>query len=123
MSGRSKKGFTLIELIVVLLIISVLAAIVSPMVSTSIDRSKESALREDLYVMRKLLDDYYADNGKYPGSLEQLVELGYMKEIPIEPFTKDRATWRLSYDEEGGIKDIHSGYDGLAKDGSYYHDW
>lgn len=122
MTGKN-KGFTLIELMVILLIISVLAAIVTPMVSNSITKAHESALREDLFVMRKLLDDYYADTGNYPTSLSELVDKGYMQSIPIEPFTKDRTAWRTSYDASGGITDVHSAYDGQAKDGSYYRDW
>ncbi|MBD3670663.1 MAG: prepilin-type N-terminal cleavage/methylation domain-containing protein [Gammaproteobacteria bacterium] len=122
-TGKKQAGFTLIELIVVLLIISVLAGIVSPVVVSSLDRARESALKENLYIMRKTLDDYYADRGNYPSSLEQLVDEDYMRSIPDDPFLKNNESWVLSYDDEGGISDVHSAYDEVANDGSYYRDW
>lgn len=106
-----------------MLIISVLAGIVSPMVINSIERARESALKEDLHVMRKVLDDYYSDTGQYPESLQYLVDEGYIRAIPQNPFTKNSESWNTTLDEDGGISDIHSSYDEVSRDGSYYSEW
>jgi len=122
-----QSAFTLIELLVVLLLISILASIVTPIVTKSIDRAKESTLKENLLVMRKALDDYYADKGTYPTELSALAEDKYIRKIPIDPITEQSDTWQteLSDSEEGesGIIDIHSGAQGTSIDGSAYSDW
>jgi len=112
--------------LVVLLLIALLASIVTPVVTKSIVRSKESTLKENLFVLRKALDDYYADNGRYPEQLEILVSQKYLRFIPIDPVT-DQRQWNFSYtddEEQGpGIIDIHSQSTEQASNGSNYNDW
>lgn len=122
-TGKSMRGFTLIELMVVMLIVAILAGLVAPSVVNSLDKARESALQENLHVMRKLLDDYYADKGRYPDALDELVEQRYVRSIPRDPFTESQDSWVFTYDDDGGISDIHSGYDGVARDGSYIRQW
>ena len=124
MTGKDMRGFTLIELMVVLLVISILAAIVAPMVVESIGKARESALKENLYILRKTLDNYYADRGHYPMALEQLAEEGYLRKLPVDPLNDNNDdSWELTRDDEGGISDVHSAYEGEARDGSSIRDW
>ena len=121
------RGFTLLELLFVLLIVALLAGIVGPMLVGSISRARESTLKEDLHVMRRAIDDYYADNGKYPGELAELADKRYLRGIPADPVTERRDTWiavRTGNDRGlGGIVDVHSGSELAAHDGTYYRDW
>lgn len=123
---RSQRGFTIMELLVVLLLISLLAGIVTPVVTNSIERAKESTLRENLFVMRKAIDDYYADKGYYPEQLDVLVAERYLRFIPEDPLTEN-TQWQMQYREQheqpDGIADIHSLSNRQAKDGSYYNEW
>ena len=124
MSGnRTRRGFTLIELLVVLALVSILAAIVAPMVGSSITRAKESALRENLYLLRKTIDDFYADKGRYPETLSVLVEQRYVRSIPVDPVTESE--WALVYSsgEPRGIVDIHTMSEQISHDGSAYASW
>ena len=122
-------GFTLIELLFVLLIVALLASLVAPVVTSSIGRAKESTLREDLKVMRKAIDDHYADTGKYPAELEDLVKKRYLRKVPIDPVTESRDTWKPTHAEDSktgaaqGIIDVHSGSEEKASDETYYKDW
>ena len=122
----SQDGFTIIELLVVLLLIALLASVVTPIVSKTIIRAKEATLKENLFIMRKALDDYYTDNGHYPEQLEVLVNQRYLRFIPIDPLTEN-TEWSLTYTETNvtaqGIIDIHSQSSRQAKDGSNYNDW
>lgn len=122
-----QRGFTLLELLFVMVIVALLAAIVGPSLTTGIDRARESALKEDLVIMRKAIDDFYADNGKYPPTLEILVEKRYMRSIAVDPVTDTHVTWvllRNGYSSsDDGIFDIKSGSDLQARDGSRYKDW
>jgi general secretion pathway protein G len=124
-----QSGFTLIELLLVLLIVALLASIVAPVVTGSIFRAREATLKEDVYTMRKAIDDYYADNGAYPPELEDLVKKRYLRHIPLDPVTEKRDTWALTRAEDdksgkgGGIIDVHSGSEEKAADGTYYKDW
>jgi general secretion pathway protein G len=123
-TGKRKfHGFTLIELLVVLALISLLAAMVAPMVGKSVPRAKESALRENLFVLRKTLDDYYADKGRYPATLQQLVDERYVRKIPVDPITS--SDWGLVYSdaEPRGIVDLHSNAKAVASDGTIYESW
>ncbi|MFL6654104.1 MAG: type II secretion system protein [Sulfurifustis sp.] len=126
--ARVRRGFTLIELLLVLVIIALLASIVAPLVTGSISRARESTLKEDLYALRKAIDDYYADNGVYPPELDELVKRRYLRNIPADPVTEKRDTWVLVRAEDdkggkGGIVDVHSGSEEKAADGSSYKDW
>ncbi len=131
-------GFTLIELIVVVAIIGILATIAVPAMKNAPQKAREAALKEDLFTMRSCIDQYLADKGHYPPSLQALVDAGYMRRIPEDPITKSTKTWKVDYaesdqdtdlqppDEQGGgpgIIDVHSGAPGTALDGTTYADW
>lgn len=115
------------EMLVVLALIAVLASLVAPVVSGSILRAKESTLKENLLVMRKAIDDYYADNASYPQSLDVLVEKKYIRKIPNDPFTERPDSWQTVMSEgegeDAGIIDIHSGAEEAASDGTSYKEW
>jgi general secretion pathway protein G len=121
------RGFTLLELLLVLIIVTLLASIVGPIVTSSIIRAKESALKEDLHAMRKAIDGYYSDNGKYPNELSELVAKHYLRKVPVDPLTERYDTWQLIYitnaNNSNGISDVHSGSQFQAKDGTYYKEW
>jgi general secretion pathway protein G len=123
------RGFTLMELLLVLLLVALLAGLVAPVVTGGIQRARESTLKEDLYALRKAIDDYYADMGAYPPELEELVKRRYLRRIPADPVTEKRDTWVLLRSEDdkagkgSGILDIRSGSPERASDGSYFKDW
>ncbi len=119
-------GFTLIELLVVMAIIATLLSIVAPRYFNSIDKAKEAVLRQDLSVMRDAIDQFHADTGSYPLSLDELVERQYMRRIPIDPLTESDMTWVKvppNNEEDEGVYDVHSGFAGQALDGSFYEEW
>ena len=122
-----QPGFSLMELLLVMVFISLLAALVMPVATSSVLRAKEAALKENLYVMRKALDGYYADHAKYPNSLEKLSELRYLRQIPVDPLTERNDTWVTIRAQkevgEGGIIDVRSGSDLKSADAGFYRDW
>ena len=130
-TGRSlsDRGFTLLELMIVLAIIGVLVTIAVPNLKTSITRAREAVLREDLFQMRDALDQFYADNGKYPSRLEDLVSeseksKSYLRSIPRDPFTGAPDWITVALDtEDGGVFDIHSASPLVATDGTAYNTW
>ena len=130
-SRRKSRGFTLIELMVVISIILILISIAVPIYNQSIVRAREAVLRQDLFAMRSVIDQYTMDKSKAPQSLQDLVDAGYLKEIPKDPFTDSRDTWQvvqedalLSVDQdEPGISDVHSGASGSGTDGTAYSSW
>jgi general secretion pathway protein G len=121
------KGFTLLELLFVLTIIALLAGIAVPMFGGSIDRARESALKEDLRTFRKAIDDYYADAGKYPDDINVIVQKRYLRSIPVDPITEKPDGWvYVRQDTErgqGGIIDVHSNSDKTGSDGRPYREW
>lgn len=124
----TRNGFTLIEVLVVIVLISIMAAVAVPVVSGSVERAREAALKENLQVMRRSLDDYFADHGRYPGNLHTLVEQRYLRFIPEDPVLGSPSPrWETEltrYSDGGqGIHDIHSTSGGTASDGSRYADW
>ena len=131
MKPGNRGGFTLIELLVVMTLIVVLAGIGLATYSTSITKSKEAVLKEDLFRMRDAIDQYHADKGTYPASLDAMVSDGYMRKVPEDPFTNASDTWQTTPAEidttnptaEAGIFDVKSGSDQTALDGSKYSDW
>lgn len=126
---HGSRGFTLLELMIVLSIMGILITIAQPSLTQSIVRAREAVLREDLYQIRDALDQYYADNGKYPSLLTDLVgqsdkALSYLREIPKDPFTKADDWITVALDsEEGGIFDVHSASPLVAADGTAYNTW
>lgn len=121
-----QKGFTLIELMVVMVIIALLLSLVSPRYFRSVSHSKEAVLRQNLSLIRDSLDKYYADHGKYPSSLQDLVENKYIRQTPLDPVTDSTDSWVLiapSDREMGGIYDVKSGASGKASDGTDYANW
>lgn len=125
-SSSGQTGFTLIELLVVMVIIATLLSIVAPRYFNSIDKAKEAVLRQDLSILRDSIDQFYSDTGNYPLSLEELVERSYLRRIPVDPLTESNETWisiNSPNEQEEGVYDIHTGYSGKAKDGTYYQEW
>jgi general secretion pathway protein G len=128
---RSTRGFTLIELLVVISMISILAAMGTVQYRNSVRRTEEATLKKALFEMRDLIDQYYADKGKYPSSLDALVSDGYMRKIPIDPISKSTDSWQTVPAEpdpanptaEPGVYDVKSGATGTALDGTNYADW
>lgn len=129
--ARGEAGFTLIELLIVIAIIGIISGIAAAQMRTAPIRAKEAVLKEDLFALRDVIDQYFADKGKYPESLDTLIEDGYLRKIPVDPFTQSSETWETvqaeATDEDtegaGGIIDVRSGADGTALDGTRYQDW
>lgn len=129
---NGRKGFTLIELIIVITIIGILAAIAVPVMREAPIRAKEAALKENLFTIRSCIDQFYADRQTYPSSLEEMVSKGYMRKVPIDPIT-GQADWILVYAEEevfegaeeeiSGIIDVHSASNQTSLDGTAYSEW
>lgn len=123
------RGFTLMELLLVLVLIALLASVAMPVVTSSVHRARESTLKENLFTMRKAIDDYYADNGGYPAELELLVQKRYLRKIPADPLTDRSDSWTLvRTDDDGqsrgsGIIDLHSGSDEKDGNGLPYKEW
>lgn len=125
-SGRLKRGFTLIELLVVMSIIALLLALALPRYFGHIDKSREVILKQDLAVMRDAIDKFHGDKGRYPESLEELVETRYLRAIPIDPITEAPNTWVTvppPADETGAVYDVKSSAPGTAKDGTAFAEW
>lgn len=117
-------GFTLVELMMVVTIVGILANLAVPSFQRSIVKSREAALKQSLYTMRDVIDQYKADQGVYPPALEDMASAGYLRRIPEDPFTRSDGTWQEIIDEtDGGIFDVHSGSDLVALDGTPYNQW
>jgi general secretion pathway protein G len=129
--GVRRAGFTLIELLIVMSIIAILASIAAPTYQRSVIRARESVLREDLYQMRQSIDAFFADRGRYPETLDELVEKRYLRDIPRDPFTRSAETWYTIAPEVldptapqlGGVYDVRSGSDMVGLNGVPYRDW
>jgi general secretion pathway protein G len=128
---QKSRGFTLIELMIVIAVVMILMSIALPKYQVSVQRAKESALRQDLYYLRQAIDQYTNDKQKAPQSLDDLVSAGYFRQLPKDPLTNSNTTWQpvnedvlTSIDQqEPGITDVHSGAQGNGLDGTPYSEW
>lgn len=137
-----EQGFTLLELIIVIAVVGILATIAMPALKQVPIRANEAVLKTNLHTIRDVIDQHYGDKGKYPPSLEALVESGYLKKVPMDPITKRNDTWVLIYEDDAaetdigrqvnvetpddngpGVVDVRSGAPGNSLDGSPYSEW
>lgn len=119
-----EAGFSLLELMIVVTIAGILAMLIEPSYQASVVKAREAALKQNLFTVRDVLDQYRADKGRYPNALTELVSAGYLKRIPLDPITNSIDTWQEIPDEEaGGIFDVHSGSRLVARDGTPYNEW
>nr|WP_244848109.1 prepilin-type N-terminal cleavage/methylation domain-containing protein [Caballeronia sp. SL2Y3] len=125
MLRKLRRAFTLIELLVVLAIIATLLTIVVPRYFGQADKAKETVLHENLAAMRDSIDHFRADQGRYPQSLDELVQKHYLREVPLDPVAMSRSTWTVEPPADGtpGVYNVRSGAKGKAKDGTDYSAW
>lgn len=127
-NNDAHPGFTLIELMLVITIIAILGGIAVPMYRAHVRYTKETTLKSDLRSLREVIDQYTADKKKEPQALKDLVGAGYLREVPVDPFTNSNLTWQLIMDttgeqEAGGIINVHSGSTALSTEGAAYSSW
>ena len=125
------RGFTMIELLIVMTLVVILASIGMVQYRNSITRAEEAALKENLFRLRDAMDQFYADKNKWPADLTELVSEGYIREVPTDPMTKSKDTWQTvtaapdanNPASGGGIDNVKSGSERTALDGTRYADW
>jgi general secretion pathway protein G len=130
-SGNGRRGFTLVELLIVMAIISILVGIAIPMYQKSIRRSKEAVLQQNLFLIRQMIDEYTVDKAKAPVTLDDLVKEGYLRKVPLDPITNSSDTWQVEMEDamssasqtEPGIFDIRSGSSDKGLNGVAYSEW
>ena len=124
MTIQRQGGFTLLELMTIIAIIGILVTLAVPSYRGAVVKAREAVLKQDLFTVRDVLDQYRGDQGKYPPSLSDLVKSGYLRTVPVDPFTLSNSTWQEVVEAtEGGIFDIHSGSDLVASTGIPYNQW
>lgn len=132
----TERGFTLVEMLIVVALVGILASMALPSYRTATIKAKEAVLRHDLWVMRDVIDQFFTDKTRYPQSLDELVSSGYLRVVPVDPFTKSNSTWQtktepLNQDDQQqdedtqqpGITDVTSGAAGTSLDGTPYSEW
>jgi general secretion pathway protein G len=131
MRHRRSRGFTFVELMVVVTIVVILVTMAIPIYSNTIRRSNESVLKQNLFTLRTVIDNYTYDKQKAPATLQDLVRDGYLRDVPMDPITKSNQTWRTIIEDatqsvnqtEPGIYDVRSGSDKTSLDGTPYSEW
>jgi general secretion pathway protein G len=132
MNHKRDAGFTLVELMIVMAIIGVLLTVAIPSYMGAVRQAREAVLKEDLHTLRSAIDSYTADKQKAPQSLDDLVNEGYLREIPVDPMTRAKDTWQTSQSDayrsldqtdSGGLDDVHSGSQDQGSDGQPYNTW
>lgn len=125
----AQSGFTLIEIMIVMTIVGILITLAEPSYQAQIVKAREASLKKSLFVMRDVIDQFAADQGRYPESLQTLVDEGYLRGLPVDPFTKASDTWievredTTNAEDSPGIFDVHSGSDLVASNGTPYNEW
>jgi len=130
-NARAARGFTLIEMMIVILIISILVSIAIPVYTKHLLHAREAVLKEDLYTLRNAIDQYTEDKAKAPQELNDLVGAGYLRKLPVDPFTNSSESWQVEQDDtvmsldqsQPGITDVHSGSTLLSSEGTPYNTW
>ncbi len=121
---KGAEGFTLVELMTVVTIIGILATLAVPNYQYSTQKARETVLKQALFVLRDVIDQYRADHGKYPKALSELTAVGYLRSIPADPFTGSTTSWQeIQDDSEGGIWDVHSGSPLVSLANGPYNEW
>ncbi len=130
-NAHPSEAFSLLEMMMVVTVILILASISTPFYRTAVIRAREAVLRDDLYTLRYLIDRFTLDNGRAPLSLDEIVEKGYLKRLPTDPFTGSNETWQETKEDEPlsvsqktlGIVDVHSGSEETSLEGTPYKSW
>lgn len=122
--ARFDEGHTLLELMIVVTIAGILATLAEPLWQESVTKAREASLKQTLFNLRDVLDQYRADRGKYPQAMAEVVSAGYLRQIPLDPFTRSTTTWQeIPSESEGGIFDVHSGSPLVGTDKTSYNQW
>lgn len=130
-SGERRRGFTIIELMIVLTIIGILVGVAIPTYQKSLIRANETVLRSNLFTLRTMIDEYTYDKQKGPQTLQELVDQGYLRDVPMDPISKSNQTWKIIMEDalssvsqtEPGIFDVRSGSDKKSLEGTMYSEW
>lgn len=122
--AQTEHGYTLLELMIVVTVVAILATLAEPMWQESVTKAREASLKQTLFTIRDVLDQYRADQGKFPQALTDVAAAGYLRSLPTDPFTHSSTTWQeISSETEEGVFDVHSGSPLVGTDGTPYNQW